>query len=63
MLGAVGAFVFLLCAIAVMFELDATSRPTGGALDSTFVGLLAHGALLAVAVPLLVGRLALGQQR
>jgi len=43
-------------------ELDATSQPTGGALDSTLVGLLALGALLAVAVPL-VGRLALGQQR
>jgi len=32
-------------------------------LDATFVSLLALGALLAVAVPPLVGRLALGQQR
>jgi len=31
-------------------------------LDSTFVSLLTLGALLAVAAPPLVGRLALGQQ-
>jgi len=56
-----GAFVFLCCAVAAMFEPDPASRPTGSATDSTFVTPLGIGALLAVTIPLLVGRLTLGQ--
>ncbi len=53
--------MFLCCAVAAMFEPDPASRPTGSATDSTFVTPLGIGALLAVTIPLLVGRLTLGQ--